>query len=83
MTASWTDTPINGERFKACREFQCPPVPSGILMLSPAKASEVENTQQEEKVSMGESGKIWDWISFLECPYFSNFVSQALALLIV
>lgn len=52
-------------------------------MLSPAKASEVENTQQEEKVSMGESGKIWGWISFLECPYFSNFVSQALALLIV
>lgn len=80
MTASQTDTPINGERFKACREFQCPPsVPSGILMLSPAKASEVENTQQEGKVSVGESGEVWHWMSVLECHYFSNFVAQPLA----
>jgi len=80
MAALWTDTPINGERYRACREFQCPPVPSGILMLSPANSSEVENTRQEEgRASMDESGEFWGWMSVLECQYFSNFVAQQLA----
>lgn len=56
-----------------------PPVPSGILMLSPVKGSEVENTQQERgRVSMDESG-VWGWMSVLEYQYFSDFVAQALA----
>lgn len=59
--------------------FNAPPVPPGILTLSPAKTSEVENTQKEGKVSIGESGEVWGWISVLECHYFSNFVAQPLA----